>query len=303
MYVKYKEIEIARSVNFINFMLDEHEDLIEIHPTSKIYIHPEHHSLKFYEHGFFRFSTNEGGDGIRFLREYCGLTFQEAVMELYHYADGEIQTNNLTYGRKNQSFTFPTKSQKYYKRVYTYLTVTRCIPRETVKKLIKEGLLYEDVKGNAVFVNQTPGREFAISRGTVSYAEDPFKRIDTSESNNYWILKNQSVNTVYVCESPIDAVSLYELLEKRPGAYIAMGGAKDKTLFKIISDYPGSQIVIATDWDSKGEKFVKENAKYCSKVLRPNKTDMKNTKDWNEVLKKKFYSNAFEIDFDNQGSV
>ena len=148
-------------------------------------------------------------------------------------------------------------------------------------------MLYEDPRGNVVFANNKKGREIAISRGTVSYDSDPYKRIDTSESNNYWVFENQNVDTVYVCESPIDAISLYELREKGSGAYIAMGGVKDKTLQKIISDYPESQIVIATDWDEKGEAFAQENKNYCSKILRPDSEDMKNTKDWNDILRKK----------------
>ncbi len=64
-------------------------------PVSKAFVHTEHDSLKFYEGGFYRFSTSEVGDGIRFLEEYGGLTFQEAVMDLYNYAGGEMQEKNL----------------------------------------------------------------------------------------------------------------------------------------------------------------------------------------------------------------
>lgn len=286
MYVNKEKIEIARSVNFVNFMLDEHEELIEMDHVSKAYVHTKHDSLKFYEDGFYRFSTSEGGDGIRFLEEYCGLTFQEAVMALYDYANGEMQEKKRTYSQKNENFAFPEKSPNYYKRVFSNLINIRKISRDTVKQLIHEGLLYEDTRGNAVFVNQKKEREIAISRGTSTYAKEPFKRIDTSESNNYWVFENQNVDTVYVCESPIDAISLYELNGQKFGAYVAMGGVKNKTLQKIISDYPHSQIVIATDWDEKGEIFAKENRKYCSKILRPNSNDMKNTKDWNDILRK-----------------
>lgn len=287
MYVTEKQKEIAHSVNFVNYMLDEHDDLIEMDPASKTYVHTEHDSLKFYEDGYYRFSTSEGGDGIRFLEEYCGLTYPEAVMELYNYANGEMQEKKRTYSKKNQNFSFPEKSPNYYKKVFSYLTNTRKISPDTVKKLIHDRLLYEDTRGNAVFVNQKKGREIAILRGTLTYAKEAFKRIDTSESNNYWVFENQNVDTVYVCESPIDAISLYELYGQKSGAYIAMAGVKDKTLQKIISDYPESQIVIATDWDEKGAAFAHENKNCCSKILRPDSEDMKNTKDWNDILRKK----------------
>ena len=120
MYVNKEKIEIARSVNFVNFMLDEHEELIEMDHVSKAYVHTKHDSLKFYEDGFYRFSTSEGGDGIRFLEEYCGLTFQEAVMALYDYANGEMQEKKRTYSKKNQNFSFGVlqKSLKTFSNLF-----------------------------------------------------------------------------------------------------------------------------------------------------------------------------------------
>ena len=110
------------------------------------------------------------------------------------------------------------------------LQVSFCnISVELSFELVYHRLLYEDTRGNAVFVNQKKGREIAILRGTLTYAKEAFKRIDTSESNNYWVFENQNVDTVYVCESPIDAISLYELNGQKFGAYVAMGGVKNKT--------------------------------------------------------------------------
>lgn len=71
----------------------------------------------------------------------------------------------------------PVAVQGKYKRVFAYLTKTRCIAPEIVNELMHKKYLYEDVMHNCVFVgygtNKLPA--YATVRGTltdVQYRKD-----------------------------------------------------------------------------------------------------------------------------------
>ena len=286
MRVGSRQIQIARAVNFLNFMQDEYPTMIEYSHKWKAYIHPDHDSLKFFEHGYFQFSTSKGGDGITFLQEWCGLPFQDAVIQLYRYAG--VHEDTTTYTRKNTEYKPPAATTKGYKRIFAYLTINRRLDSDTVKELIDKKLVYEDARSNVVFINDTPGNRIAIARGTLTYGEMPvYKRIYTEQSNNYWVLQqDEDIKTVFVTESPIDAVSMYELSKKTNAAYVAMAGLKPATLQRIIKDYPNAEIWIATDWDDAGKKFaVRQSKELGLKIVSPSKEYREVTKDWNEYLK------------------
>ena len=85
----------------------------------------------------------------------------------------------------------------------------------------------------------------------------------------------------YICESAIDAVSLYQLLQT-PGTYISIAGCgKSKTIKNIIADH--QNVVLAVDNDDAGNNI----AKMFSNLKRL----IPKNKDWNEdlvALKNKF---------------
>ena len=280
------QIQTAREVNFLNFMQDKYPQMIEYSQKWKAYIHPEHDSLKYFEHGFFRFSTNEGGDSIKFLVEWCNKTFQEAVIELWEYAGGRPE-QDLTYSRKNTAYKAPEPFEGNYSRLFAYLTKTRKIEPAIVQDLVNQKLIYEDMKHNVVFVNPELGKGIAISRSTISMKNGLFfKKIDIEASNNYWKFSaGENPENVYICEAPIDAVSLYELLKKKPGVYCAMAGLKPETVKHIIADYPGKKIILATDWDRAGISFtLKMRQELGIDFFGVPQEKQNGTKDWNEFL-------------------
>ncbi len=286
MRVGSRQIQIAKGVNFLNFLQDEYPNLIEYSHHWKAYIHPEHDSMKYYEHGFFRFSTNTGGDAIQFLQDYCNMTFQDAVMILYKYAGGHEDVS--TYTRTNDEYKPPAATQKSYNRTFAYLTLQRKISKDIITELINKKLLYEDIRSNIVFINPEPGNRIAIARGTLTYGDlKPYRRIYTEQNNNYWELKfNDTPKKVYVCEAPIDAISLYELAIDKNAVYTAMAGLKPATLQRIIRDYPNAEIIIATDWDDAGRNFsIRQHNELKLKVIAPAKEYRKKCKDWNDYLK------------------
>lgn len=101
------------------------------------------------------FSENKGGtNAVNCLTEMLGMDFKTAVREL---AGGSI---SYTPRRENNSFSavkkqlvLPEKADNM-KKVFAYLCQTRKINSEIVSQLAHDKLLYQDTRGNAVFVHR-----------------------------------------------------------------------------------------------------------------------------------------------------
>ena len=298
MRVGYKQIEAAREVNLIDFLESEYPEYIEYDTKTKQYVHPEHDSLKICETGFFRFSTNLGGDSIRYLQEYIGLSFPEAVIQLIEFDGGYVTPKpiqksknpymkNIIKNEENlQELEIPKPNSNNNKAV-SYLVDKRGLSDDTIQNLISQGLIYEDKKHNIIFINRKIYREFAIAHGTT---EQKFHKVFV-KGNDYWEFTAGNSQDVFITESPIDAISLYELRKSagvENGIYIAMGGLKPNTVGRIQFDFPGFKIRIAPDWDEKGIEFAKKCAKdYKMIYLKPKAERIAaagECKDWNELL-------------------
>ncbi len=287
MRVGYGQIESARDVNFIDFLSSEYPEHIAFNTKTKEYFNPAHDSIKFYPQGFYRFSNGKGGDGIRYLMEYIGLKFPEAVAILNRF-DGyasDVQIKSIEREKKYKAYKseekeMPKKSPNNID-LLTYLINERGIDRDTVDMLLEQGVIYQDTRRNVVFINDKT--DFAVLRGTV----ENFKQV-WKPGNGYWCFSaGEDPQEVFITEAPIDAISLYILRDKAPGIYCAMGGLKPNTLERIIVDYPKHNFFLAPDWDDKGKKFKSEAKKHSIKYLYPKPERLEKAgfcKDWNELL-------------------
>ena len=94
----------------------------------------------------------------------------------------------------------------------------------TTDMLIEQNLLYEDYRKNCVFYREKPG--ICILRGT---GDEKWIKIIREISNNYWVFKKgTNPEDIYICESPIDCISVYECNHHRDGYYCALAGLKRK---------------------------------------------------------------------------
>ena len=109
------------------------------------------------------------------------------------------------------------------RRVYSYLTKTRCIDPSIVNEFIRSGLLYQDIKGNAVFlhtnngkpcgaeIHGTSGKSYTVGNAKYSdFAED--KKVIPTEPYIAELLdrelKNESVRFAgYVYENNANIVT------------------------------------------------------------------------------------------------
>lgn len=272
------QIEAAKSVNLIIYLETKHPDLITRDPKyPRRYIHPLHDSLVITERGFYRFSQSLGGDQIQFLQDFVyGGDFVAAVRALAEYADGCPIWDFIDAEKSTaKPFVLPPKEDGPYKRVWAYLTFKRNIPHEVVEKLFDENTLYQAAKyGNCVFISPKCNYAEIVGVGNKRY-----KGIaQGSDVDGYWITGAENPSKVYICESAIDAISLYTLQGDDSSAYASMGGLKPQALQRILVEHP-DKCILAIDNDFAANEFAMEFPDVPRIV--PEK------KDWNNELQEK----------------
>ncbi len=272
-------IRTARRTDLARFLVSHHPDAVKV--TGQCVYLREHDSIytKFGFCGYTRFSSDETGNSIDFLERYLGYSFKDAVMALTA-TETVVPEKPTEYSAKANKIVLPTPDQKPYRRVFAYLTQKRGLPDVAVQYLIREGLLYQEVvTGNAVFISRD--KDFCELRGTCSYSHQPFHGIRRCRPNCYWEFANttSSVQTAYICESAIDAISLSVLHHaagiRKPATYVSIGGVKNQQAIDRIRESV-NLAVLAVDNDSAGQGC--RNRNYNMEYILPT------YKDWNEDL-------------------
>ncbi len=228
-----------------------------------------------------------------YLMEYLDFDFVSAVIELVDYAPDldELPYDNEDY-KSDKKYThfiiessddseLPTPTDGTYSRAFAYLTKTRAIPADTVNNLMHNKLLYEDEKHNAVFAYMN----FAEIVGTCSGI-----RYKQCIGQGYWVFNADITHQkLYICESAIDAISLYCLLGDDTATYVSVAGAKKYSAIisamEDISIYQGydSQLFLAFDNDEAGDTAYNTLKTDYPELLRIKPK----LKDWNDNLRAK----------------
>ena len=290
MSVSKESIYHARNVDLYTFLTRYHSS--EIDHEGKKYIRlKEHHSIVI-EQGhshYVRYSEkDETGNPIDLLVRYLGYGFEEAVIalntSLTEAPPRMVMASVPSCDRKIdcEDLIFPPIGEQPFRRVYSYLTLTRMIAPEAVNWLIRAGLLYQDKQyGNAVFINRE--RSYAEIRGTLSNVRY-HRCIRSAGDVSYWYFKagGRNSSVAFICEGAIDAISLYELQRRRwkmdvPAIYCSMGGVGNQRVIEAIEHVGFSKVILAVDNDSAGEK--------CRLMNRHLGCMIPEGKDWNETLK------------------
>lgn len=282
MKVSKNQIHKARNSNIFGYLIKFHEDDIIGAGTGRIRL-KDYHSLVV-TRGipiYCRNSTGEHGNPIELLKDYLGYTFVDAVLALSQFGDDDDYDYDF-----HRELKIPEHAD-IYDRAAKYLTETRGIDGKLVSKLMKDGLIYQEKGHNNICFEYG---NYIELHGSLSFKS--FKGIAAgSDSDGYWAFgftvkpKNQSI--CYVCESAIDAMSLYCILNEAatPQCYFAsMGGLKQGTLDRIRKEF--KHVILAVDNDSVRDDTDEDAGKnFCNKgqnSLLLRKIPIK--KDWNEDL-------------------
>ena len=209
-----------------------------------------------------------GGDVIEFVRKVENVTYAKALEIVINPAHSERLTYTVAPVQpaitEKKPLNLPAKAQGKYKRVFAYLTLTRCLDPKIVTTLMHKKFIYEDVNGNCVFVgyNKAGKAVYGAIRSTVTNRVFRYDAEGSDKENSFY-LKGFDKQRIYVFESPIDALShatLANIAASNPREWlnatrISCGGNNDVPLERFISDYPEvEKICFCYDNDKGGQK-------------------------------------------------
>ena len=179
-------------------------------------------------------------------------------------------------------------------RLYDYLCVKRGISRNIVDKLLQEGKIYEDIRGNVVFLGYDENNKprFASVRGT--YSGKGFRQDCAGSDKRYgFSMEHTRFKRLYLYESPIDAMSHGSLINAAMGYKdawrqqnrLSLAGTSDIALVKHLETRPYiEELVFCLDNDPPGREATEYLMKKYANKFKSTETVLPNGKDFNEDL-------------------
>lgn len=227
------------------------------------------------------FKTGRAMNAVQYLTDYMGYGLVDAIKALagddITYRKASVSSD---YARRKPEQAkpppiFPEKATGSPRQMYAYLC-SRGIPAETITSLCRLGLLYQSKEhNNLVFINGK--KDYAELRGTYTYGQ-PFHGVLRSRPDRFWSFAIGKPQKAYVCESAIDAISLYTLLKQKHqegGAlYAGIGGVANQQSIDLIKKH--LPVILAVDNDPAGQ-LCRDRNPDCAAII-PSR------KDWNEDL-------------------
>lgn len=201
---------------------------------------------------YYHFSTDSRGGPIDFLMQFERMSFREAVT---HLLGTNLEARSpISVSRERGQLALPAKAPNY-RRVAWYLTHIRCIEADIVSRLMQEKKLYQqDKTGNCVFIgyDELGTAKYCSLRGT--RPERSFKQDCEHSDKSYPFHIAGNSQRVYVCESPIDAMSQASLLKLKgqdwtADHYISLGCLSDQALERFLRLFETREIVFCLDND------------------------------------------------------
>lgn len=304
--VSADEITKARSIPLIDFINASNIDVVsEGNGKEPAYRLKDHDSLVITGNKFYWNSRSEGGYGaIDFAIKYKGMKFTEAVKHVNDFEYGTL-TEIKEQGTEQKEFKYPTYFEtKDTQAIRDYLVGERKIDKRVIDWCIQKDLLVQDKRNNAVFKwKDNKGKVIGGDRqGTekIDTKRGTFKQIipNSKSTGAFTIDVGKRPNKIAFFESPIDMLSYWSIQkgQVKDTRMISMGGLKMESLVKsmkdviekgkeIDSNFKFEKLISAVDNDEAGNLFHEKLEKIFKKEFiidhRP-----KNSKDWNEELKK-----------------
>ena len=233
-------------------------------------------------HCFSKGGKNGGRNAVNCLMEMLGMDLKTAVSEL---ANGSYirPTYNEQYSSpppKKRELVLPDRADNM-RNVFAYLCQTRKIDSKIVEALVREGLLYQDKRGNAVFLHKDENGQIvgAEIQGTNTYKR--FKGVAAGTADSVFSFKIGEPNRAYIFERAIDLLSFKMLANQQKiqnSVLVSMAGLKPNSLKSLAER--GFSLCSCVDNDEAGIKFTSDNGLIpCNRILSEN-----GVKDFNELL-------------------
>ena len=296
MKISDEQIERANYVNLPQFLMMHGFDLKRV---GKEYVWKEHDSLHIRDNApgergrWYRFSESKGGDNIRFLREYMGLSFAQAVEALTgEHIDLTYTAPTRTYQPKPVQQTARELSlaeADNARRVFAYLCKTRGLDYDLISSLVRQGVISQEHKtGNVLFKYYDYQGKIIGAEKVGTSTEHKFKGIATGSvgGHGFEIVRGSGENAFFF-ESAIDMLSYLQMHDKEltDCRLVSMMGVKPNIVLDTMRRHNISpeNVFLCSDNDTAGNEFADR--------LREEYPDMKRIitsdtyKDWNDMLR------------------
>ena len=267
--VNDEQIRRARAVDVLAYLRShEPQSLQKSNGANNEYYLAEHDSLKISNGKFHWFSRNIGGySALDFLVKVRGMGFVDAVRHLTE-DNTAFKVPPIAPPKQDKTpkpFTLPPKNNNN-DRVYAYLR-GRGIDGDIIKRCIDSGILYENMRGNCVFVGYDGNKpRFACERGIKG---DCKKDIFASDKRFSFVLppNDTGCRNLACFESPVDALShavIHNLDgDKWDGYRLSLGGVSSIALISVLERNPQIENVrLCLDGDKAGryatERIIRE---------------------------------------------
>lgn len=287
VYFTDEQKQRANAVDLEDFLCVQGEKLLKSGREKRL---ASDHSVTVRGNQWYDHASEKGGCAIDFVQMFYGKSFPDAVTMLLNGEQGQAyRSSEPRCPEPPKPFVLP-EAHTDMRRVYAYLTKTRCIDRSVVSVFAKAKMIYEDAKyHNAVFVGFDPDgvARHAHKRGTYTQGE-PFKgNVDGCDPRYSFHHTGQS-DTVYVFEAPIDLLSFLSLYPQgwQRHSYVALCGVAEHALTQLLTENPQVQkIGLCLDNDKAGIKARERLTGILSERGYGNVFSLfSRQKDWNEDL-------------------
>ena len=289
----------ASSVDLVSFLQSRGEQLKRLgHDYKLIYTDGSgvHDSIMIRGNHWYDHKNQIGGGPIKFMRDFYGMTYQDAMISLLGGYDNRAAPAKAPIRLapkkepERKPFMLPDANDNM-RRAYAYLAKQRFIAPEVISFFAHKGTIYEDkAHHNVVFVgmdeNGVPKQ--AHARSTLSFGSA--FRITVEGSDTRFSFSHFGKNdTLYVFEAPIDMLSFITLRPRnwQDSSYIAMNGVYESAVLNALRSHTQLEnIVLCTDNDEGGI----DAAERLRDILFDNGyenifRECSQYKDWNEDLK------------------
>lgn len=302
-----EEVDITKQTNIVEYLASKGIQTKRVGVNE--YTLPEHDSMRIRDNKFVWNSQNIGGNALNFCIEYLGMDFKAAVQDLLSFNGYDISQGisvpitprqPITSKKEEQQETphnpIPNELSSGSQRAFAYLTQTRGIDTDIIQKLISEGKIAQDIRGNAVFKIFDENGNLSGAELTSTNTSYRFKQLTERGGNGFTVSSDISTGkptNIVFCESAIDTLSCYNINRNvKDCLFISMAGLKDKVVQTALERYNISpdKAFIAVDCDEAGKNFAQKMQQQGFKVFdltgtKAYKTMQQPIKDWNDLLK------------------
>jgi len=256
----------ASSVDLVAFLQSRGEQLKRLgHDYKLIYTDGSgvHDSIMISGNHWYDHKNQTGGGPIKFMREFYGMSFQDAMLFLLGgYFDNRAVPEKAQIklapkqAPERKPFKLPEPNDNM-RRAFAYLTKQRFIAPDIISFFAHKDMIYEDkTHHNVVFVgmdeNGVPKQ--AHARSTLSFGNS-FRITVEGSDTKYSFAHFGKNDTLYVFEAPIDLLSYITLHPQdwQDSSYIAMNGVYESAVLNALETHPElDNIVLCTDNDEGG---------------------------------------------------